>query len=81
MDLFLAVHLFLVAVLLAYFPLGKLMHAGGAWLSPTLTMANSNRERRHVNFHNPKVEVLHYADYEDAFRAPMIAAGLPVEKE
>jgi nitrate reductase gamma subunit len=81
MDLFLAVHLFLVAVLLVYFPLSKLMHAPGAWLSPTLTMANTNRERRHVNPNNPKVEVLHYADYEDAFRGPMIAAGLPVEKE
>lgn len=80
-DLFLVVHLFLVAVLLVYFPLSKLMHAPGAWLSPTLTMANSNRERRHVNPNNPRVEVLHYADYEDAFRGPMIAAGLPVEKE
>ena len=80
-DVFLVVHLFLVAVLLVYFPLSKLMHAGGAWLSPTLIMANSNRERRHVNPNNPPVEVLHYADYEDAFRGPMIAAGLPVEKE
>lgn len=81
MDLFLVVHLFLIGVLLVYFPLSKLMHAPGAWLSPTLTMANTNRERRHENPNNPSVEVLHYADYEDAFRGPMIAAGLPVEKE
>lgn len=80
-DLFLVGHLFLVAVLVVYFPLSKLMHAPGAWLSPTLTMANTNRERRHVNPNNPAVEVLQYADYEDAFRGPMIAAGLPVEKE
>ena len=32
-------------------------------------------------FNNPPVETLHYADYEDAFRGPMIEAGLPVEKE
>lgn len=80
-DLFLVVHLFLVALLLVYFPVSKLMHAAGAWLSPTLTMANTNRERRHVNPNNPHVEVLHYADYENAFRGPMVAAGLPVEKE
>ncbi len=80
-DAFLLAHLFLVAVLLAYFPLSKLMHMPGAWLSPTLTLANSTRERRHVNPNNPNVAVLHYADYENAFRAPMIEAGLPVEKD
>ena len=44
-------------------------------------MANTTRERRHVNPNNPCVEVLHYAAYEDSFRGPMIEAGLPVEKE
>jgi nitrate reductase gamma subunit len=78
---FLFVHLFLLGVLLVYFPLSKLMHMPGVWLSPTLTLANSNRECRHVNPNNPTVEVLHYADYEAAFRGPMIEAGLPVEKE
>jgi nitrate reductase gamma subunit len=73
-------HLFAVGALLVYFPLGKLMHMPGGLLSPTLTMANSNREVRHVHPRNPKVAVLHYADYEDAFRERMIEAGLPVEK-
>jgi nitrate reductase gamma subunit len=80
-DACLLVHLFLLGVLLVYFPLSKLMHMPGVWLSPTLTLANSTRERRHVNPNNPRVEVLHYADYENAFRGPMIEAGLPVEKE
>jgi nitrate reductase gamma subunit len=73
-------HLFAVGTLLGYFPLGKLMHLPGVFLSPTLTMANSNREARHINLRNPKVEVMHYADYEAAFRDGMIEAGLPVEK-
>jgi len=80
-DAVLFVHLFLLGVLLVYFPLSKLMHMPGVWLSPTLTLANNTRQRRHVNPNNPKVETLHYADYEDAFRGPMIEAGLPVEKE
>jgi len=78
-DLLLAIHLFLVSALVAYFPLSKLMHAPGVWLSPTLTLANNTRERRHVNPNNPRVETLHYADYENAFRDAMIEAGLPVE--
>jgi nitrate reductase gamma subunit len=78
-DTLLLVHVFLVGFLLVYFPLSKLMHVPGALMSPTLTMANVNRERRHVNVRNPTVEVLHYADYEATFRQPMIEAGLPVE--
>lgn len=80
-DVLLLMHLFLVGVLLAYLPLSKLMHGPGVWLNPTLTLANSNRERRHRNPNNPKVETLHYADYENTFRDAMIEAGLPVEKE
>ena len=79
-DTLLLVHLFLVGVLLVYFPLSKLMHMPGALMSPTLTMANVNRERRHINVRNPRVEVLHYADYEATFRERMIEAGLPVEE-
>lgn len=78
-ELLLVVHLWLVGSLLVYFPLGKLMHLPGALMSPTLTMANANRSRRHVNVLNPKVETLHYADYEATFRERMIQAGLPVE--
>ncbi len=78
-DPWLFVHVFLVGLLLVYFPLGKLMHMPGALMSPTLTMANSNRERRHLNARNPEVATLHYADYEAVFRERMLEAGLPVE--
>jgi nitrate reductase gamma subunit len=77
----LVTHLVLVGALLVHLPQSKLMHMPGALLSPTLTLANNTRARRHVNPNNPNVEVLHYADYEDAFRDPMVAAGLPVERK
>jgi nitrate reductase gamma subunit len=80
-DFWLLAHLFSVGTLLVYFPLSKLMHLPGVLLSPTLTLANNNREQRHINARNPQVEVLHYADYEATFRDRMIEAGLPVEKE
>jgi nitrate reductase gamma subunit len=80
-DIVLVMHVFLVGILVAYYPTSKLMHMPGVLMSPTLTMANINRERRHINVRNPKVEMLHYADYENTFRARMIEAGLPVEKD
>ena len=80
-DPWLLAHVGSAAALFCYFPLGKLMHMPGVLLSPTLTLANRTREARHINVGNPKVEVLHYADYEAAFRERMIEAGLPVEKE
>ena len=43
------IHLFLVCVLLAWFPFSKLMHMGGVFLSPTRNLANNNRMRRHIN--------------------------------
>ena len=79
-DGWLMTHVFLVGILLAYFPLSKLMHMPGALLSPTLTMANISREKRHINARNPQVQVMHYADYEATFRVRMIEAGLPVEE-
>lgn len=75
------VHLFLVSILLAYFPFSKLMHLGGIFLSPTRNMANNNRAVRHINPWNYPVEVHTYEEYEDEFRDKMIEAGLPVEKE
>lgn len=76
------IHLFLVSVLLAYFPLSKLMHMGGVFLSPTRNMVASTRRDRHIN---PwKFENVHYhtyPEYEDEFREKMIEAGLPVDKE
>ena len=76
------IHLFLVSVLLIYFPLSKLMHMGGVFLSPTRNLRADSRRFRHVN---PwKFENVHYHtydEYEDEFREKMIEAGLPVDKE
>ncbi|WP_163340165.1 sulfate reduction electron transfer complex DsrMKJOP subunit DsrM [Desulfopila sp. IMCC35008] len=75
------IHLFLVCVLLAYFPFSKLMHAGGVFMSPTRNMKNNSREVRHINPWNPRILPHSYAGYEDEFREFMVDAGLPVEKE
>ncbi|MDM8525974.1 sulfate reduction electron transfer complex DsrMKJOP subunit DsrM [Desulfococcaceae bacterium HSG8] len=75
------VHVFLVSLLLAYFPFSKLMHLGGIFLSPTRNLANNSRAQRHVNPWNYPVHVHTYEEYEDEFREKMIEAGLPVEKE
>ncbi|MCD6163765.1 MAG: sulfate reduction electron transfer complex DsrMKJOP subunit DsrM [candidate division Zixibacteria bacterium] len=75
------VHLFLVSVLLIYFPFSKLMHLGGVFLSPTRNLANNNRMKRHVNPWDYPVNVHTYEEYEDEFRDVMKAAGLPLEKE
>jgi nitrate reductase gamma subunit len=74
-------HLFMVCVLLAYFPFSKLVHLTGAFMSPTRNLANSNRRVRHVNPWDYPVKVHSYADYEDELRDKMKAAGVPVEKE
>jgi hypothetical protein len=44
-------------------------------------MKNDSRAVRHVNPWNRPVRVHTYEEYEDEFRKPMIAAGLPVEKK
>jgi nitrate reductase gamma subunit len=75
------IHLFLVSLLLVYFPLSKLVHMGGVFLSPTRNLANNNRVRRHVNPWNYPVEGHSYEEYEDEFRELMKSAGLPLEKE
>ncbi len=75
------IHLFLVCVLLAYFPFSKLMHLGGIFLSPTRNLANTNRAKRHVNPWNYPVPVHTYDEYEDEYREKMIEAGLPVDKK
>ncbi len=74
-------HLFMVSILFAYFPLSKLMHLGGIFLSPTRNMANNTRAKRHVNPWNYDVKTHTYEEYEDHFREKMIEAGLPVDKE
>jgi [DsrC]-trisulfide reductase subunit M len=73
-------HMFLVSILLAYFPFSKLMHLGGVFLSPTRNMAGNTRQVRHVNPWNQPVEVHTYEEYEDEFREKMVEAGLPVVK-
>ena len=75
------VHLFFVSILLAYFPLSKLMHMGGIFLSPTRNLPADTRARRHVNPWNYPVHVHTYEEYEDEFREKMIEAGIPVEKK
>jgi len=74
-------HLFLVCVLLAYFPFSKLVHMAGVFLTPTRNLANSNRRVRHVNPWDYPVKVHTYEEYEDELRDKMKAAGVPVDKE
>jgi nitrate reductase gamma subunit len=74
------VHLFLLSVLVAYFPFSKLMHMGGVFLSPTRNLANNNRMKRHINPWNHPVKVHTYEEWEEEFRDKIIAAGLPLDK-
>jgi nitrate reductase gamma subunit len=48
MDPILLVHLSLVIVLMAIFPISKLLHAPGIFFSPTRNQVDNPRERRHV---------------------------------
>lgn len=75
------IHVFLVCVLLAYFPFSKLMHFAGVFLSPTRNLKNDSRAVRHINPWNPRILPHSYAGYEDEFREFMVDAGIPVEKE
>ena len=75
------IHVFLVCALLAYFPVSKLMHLGGVFLSPTRNTKNNTRAVRHINPWNPRILPHSYAGYEDEFREFMVDAGIPVEKE
>ena len=74
------IHLFLVCVLLIYFPFSKLTHMAGIFMSPTRNMANNNRAERHINPWNYDVKTHTYEEYEDEFRDRMVPAGLPVDK-
>lgn len=75
------IHLFILSVLIAYFPFSKLMHFAGVFLSPTRNLSNNNRFVRHVNPWDYPVQTHTYDEYEDEFRERMIEAGLPVEKQ
>jgi len=74
-------HLFMVCVLVAYFPFSKLSHMAGVFLSPTRSLANNNRRVRHINPWNYPVKLHPYDEYEDELRENMKGAGIPVEKE
>jgi nitrate reductase gamma subunit len=74
-------HLFLVSVLLAYFPFSKLVHMAGVFLSPTRNLANNNRAVRHINPWDYPVKVHTYEEYEDELRDKMKGAGIPVERQ
>jgi nitrate reductase gamma subunit len=75
------IHLFFVALLIAYFPISKLMHMAGIFLSPTLNLRNDSRMRRHVNPWDYPVKVHTYEEWEGEFREAMKEVGLPLEKE
>lgn len=76
-------HLFLVCILLIYFPMSKLVHFAGIFMSPTRNLANTNRVKRHINPWNDdfKMHYHTYEEYEDEFRDLMKGAGIPVDKE
>ncbi len=74
-------HIFLVCVLLAYFPFSKLTHMAGVFLSPTRNLRCNSREVRHINPWNHPVPVHTYEEYEDEYREKMKLCDLPVEKE
>ncbi|MFC1585815.1 respiratory nitrate reductase subunit gamma, partial [Fibrobacterota bacterium] len=75
------IHLFLVSILLTYFPFSKLMHMGGVFLSPTRNLTADTRRNRHINPWNPKVKTHTYEEYENEFRQVMVGANLPVDKK
>ncbi len=75
------VHVFLVSVLLAYFPFSKLVHMAGVFLSPTRNLANDNRMRRHINPWNPPIVGHTYAEWEHEFHDKLKASGIPLDEE
>jgi len=74
-------HLFLVSALLAYFPLSKLVHAPGVFLSPTRNLANNSRQVRHVNPWNPTVKFHTYDEWEEEFHVALKNSGFPLDHE
>jgi nitrate reductase gamma subunit len=80
-NLFFYIHLFFVSLLIAYFPISKLMHMPGIFLSPTKNLRNTSRNDRHINPWDHRVKVHTYEEYEDEFRGPMKEVGLPVDRK
>ena len=75
------IHLMLVCILAIYFPFGKLMHLGGAFLSPTRNLANNNRSKRYINPWNYPVKTHTYAEWEEEFHDKIKAAGIPLNED
>jgi nitrate reductase gamma subunit len=75
------VHLFLVSILLIYFPVSKLVHMPGVFMSPTRNLINNSRMVRHINPWDYPVKKHTYQEWEDEFRTVMKEAGMPLEKE
>lgn len=71
-------HLFMVSLLIAYFPFSKLTHMAGVFLSPTRNMANNSRAVRHENPWNNPVPVHTYEEYVTEYKDKMTGAGLPL---
>jgi nitrate reductase gamma subunit len=80
-NLIFYVHLFFVSLLIATFPLSKLMHMPGIFLSPTKNLKNTSRNDRHINPWDHPVKIHTYEEYEEEFRDSMKEVGLPVEKK
>lgn len=55
-DTILVLHLLSVVVLLAIFPLSKLLHAPGVFFSPTRNQTDNPREKRHLSAWAAKLE-------------------------
>ena len=75
------VHLTLASVLVAYFPLSKMMHMAGIFLSPTRNLKTNSRMFRHINPWSHPVKVHTYQEWEDEFREAIKKVGLPLERE
>ncbi len=77
------IHIFLVTVLMAYFPFSKLMHAGGVFFSPTRNLPNDNRARRHVNPWEDELptKTHTYDEWEEEFADVMKAAGFELDRD
>jgi nitrate reductase gamma subunit len=79
-SFWLASHVVLASTLIAVFPFTKLVHAAGAWMSPTRALANSSRRVRHVNPWNAPVPLHAYPEWEREYRDKIQAAGLPLDE-
>ncbi len=75
------IHLFLVSIIVSYFPFSKLVHAPGMLLSPTKNLKNNSRMQRHVNPWNHPVRFHTYSEWEEEFEKHIRAAGLPLEND